>query len=104
MGLDRDDPIVRRRVAQKLEFIADGAATTTPTARELQAWLDAHADEYRSEPRYTLSQVYFDVPRHGEKLDADVAAARRALAAGKAPAGDATLLPPDLDRMRRRPR
>ena len=96
MGLDRDDPIVRRRVAQKLEFITDGAAAITPTAAELQSWLDAHADEYRSEPRYTLSQIYFDAARHGEKLDRDVAAARRALAAGEAPAGDSTLLPPGL--------
>lgn len=97
MGLDRDDPIVRRRIAQKLEFIADGATATAPTSAELQAWLDAHADQYRSEPRYTLTQIYFEVARHGEKLDADVAAARRALDGGSAPAGDSTLLPQDLD-------
>ena len=97
MGLDRDDPIVRRRVAQKLEFIADGATAAAPTSAELQAWLDAHADNYRSEPRYTLTQIFFDVPRHGEKLDADIAAVRRALDAGKAPAGDPTLLPQGLD-------
>jgi len=99
MGLDRDDPVVRRRVGQKLEFIVDGATPTTPTAAELQAWLDANADKYQIEPRYTLRQIYFDVPRHGEKLDADVAAVRRALEAGKAPAGDPTLLPPELERM-----
>ncbi len=98
MGLDRDDPIVRRRVAQKLEFIADGTAPTPPTAAELQAWLDAHPDKYQIEPRYTLRQIYFDVARHGEKLDADVAAVRRALDAGKAPAGDPTLLPQALDK------
>jgi PPIC-type PPIASE domain len=98
MGLDRDDPIVRRRVAQKLEFIADGATPTPPTAAELQAWLETHADKYQIEARYTLTQVYFDVARHGEKLDADVAAVRRALDAGKTPAGDSTLLPPALDK------
>jgi hypothetical protein len=97
MGLDRDDPVVRRRVGQKLEFIVDGATPTPPTAAELQAWLDAHADKYQVEPRYTLTQIYFDVARHGEKLDADVAAVRRALDAGKTPAGDPTLLPLALD-------
>ena len=103
MGLDRDDPIVRRRVAQKLEFIADGASPTPPTAAELQAWLDAHADKYQIEPRYTLRQIYFDVARHGEKLDAAVAAVaavRRALDAGQTPAGDPTLLPPALEKAR----
>jgi PPIC-type PPIASE domain len=93
MGLDRDDPIVRRRVGQKLEFIVDGTPPTPPTSAELQAWLDAHRDKYQIEPRYTLRQIYFDVARHGEKLDADVAAVRRALDAGRAPAGDPTLLP-----------
>ena len=46
--------------AQKLEFIADGATPTPPSAAELQAWLDAHADKYQIEPRYTLTQIYFD--------------------------------------------
>lgn len=100
MGLDRDDPIVRRRVAQKLEFIVDGGTPTPPTTVELQEWLDANADKYRSEPRYTLSQIFFDVERHGARLDAVLAAARRAIDAGKAPTGDPTLLPAAMDRAR----
>jgi len=98
MGLDRDDPIVRRRVAQKFEFIGDGGAPAPPTAAELQAWLDAHADKYQIAPRYSLTQIYFDVARHGEKLEAGVAAMRRALDAGKTSDGDPTLLPPSLER------
>jgi len=70
MGLDRDDPVVRRRVAQKLEFVVDGAAPTPPTSAELQAWLAVHADRYSIEARYTLHQIYFDVARHGASLDA----------------------------------
>jgi hypothetical protein len=98
IGLGRDDPIVRRRVAQKLEFIADDGVTTPPTAAELQAWLDAHPDKYLIEPRYTLRQIYFDVGRHGEKLNADVTAVRRALDAGQTPTGDPTLLPTALEK------
>ena len=98
MGLDRDDPVVRRRVAQKLEFIANDTPRAAPTATELQAWLDANADKYQIEPRYTLSQVYFDAARHGDKLDADMARVRRSLDEGKSADGDPTLLPPALDR------
>jgi hypothetical protein len=98
MGLDRDDPVVRRRVAQKLEFIGDGSTPAPPTPLELQAWLDGNADRYQIEPRYTLTQVYFDIARHGERLDADVASALRSLDKGKMPDGDSTLLPPTLDR------
>ena len=93
MALDRDDPIVRRRVAQKLEFIIDSAAPTLPSDAELQAWLDAHPDEYQIEPTYSLRQVFFDPGRHGSELDAVVAAARRDLESGRLVEGDTTLLP-----------
>jgi hypothetical protein len=97
-GLDRDDPVVRRRVAQKLTAMADVQTSAEASEAELQAWLDAHLDSYRIEPRYTLQQVYFDPERHGARLEAEVAAALAALAQGSAAApGDATLLPALLD-------
>jgi hypothetical protein len=93
MALDRDDPIVRRRIGQKLEFILDSAAPPAPTDAELQAWLDAHPDDYQIEPIYSLRQVFFDPARHGEKLDAVMGAARRDLERGTQVDGDPTLLP-----------
>jgi hypothetical protein len=96
--LDRDDPVVRRRVAQKLTAMADAQMPAEASEAELQAWLAAHPDDYRLEPRVQLRQVYFDPARHGERIDAEVAAARGALAKGsKAALGDATLLPDSLD-------
>ena len=96
-GLERDDPIVRRRVGQKIEFMIEVAPQAPATDAELQAWLDTHADEYAIEPRYSLRQVYFDPARHGEKLDDAIAGALRALKAGKPVTGDSTLLPAELD-------
>jgi hypothetical protein len=56
-GLDRDDTVVRRRLRQKWEFLAEDAGDTTPPGdAELQAFLDAHADRYRSETEITFSQ------------------------------------------------
>ena len=100
MALDRDDPIVRRRIAQKLEFILDSAAPAAPGDAELQAWLDAHPADYRIEPTYSLRQVFFDPARHGDKLDADLVAARRALESGKQVEGDTTLLPYEMNAAR----
>jgi len=96
MGLDRDDPVVRRRVGQKIQFIIEGAAPTSPTTAELQAWLDAHRADYRTEPQYSLRQVYFDPRRHGANLERDIASARRALEGGSNNVGDATLLPLEM--------
>ncbi len=95
-GLDRDDPIVRRRVGQKVEFMIDATPTAAPSDGELQAWLDANPDKYAVEARYSLRQVYFNPERHGTKLEAVVAAAQRALAAGARDVGDSTLLPAAL--------
>lgn len=96
LGLDRDDPIVRRRIGQKLAFVADGLAPEAPSDAELKTWLDAHAADYAQGPRYTLRQVFFDPARHAGSLDRDVAAARAGLAQGRDGFGDATLLPPAL--------
>lgn len=76
-GLDRDDMIVRRRLRQKLEFLADDLATRTePTNGDLQRFLQDHRDLFQTEPLVSFRQVYFDRGRHGGNLDRDV---RRAL-------------------------
>jgi len=93
MGLDRDDPVVRRRVGQKIQFIIESVAPAPPSTAELQAWLDAHPARYAIEPVYSLRQVYFDPQRHGASLERDIAGARRVLASGADHAGDTTLLP-----------
>jgi hypothetical protein len=98
LGLDRDDPVVRRRIGQKLEFILDSATSPAPTDAELQAWLDAHPRDYQIEPTYSLRQVYFDPARHGDRLDAHIAAARRALESGEAFTADTTMLPMIMER------
>ena len=98
LRLDRDDPVVRRRVAQKLTAMADAQSTADAGEAELSAWLAAHQDDYRIEPRYELRQVFFDPARRGQRLNADVAAARMALARGSREAlGDATMLPNTLE-------
>jgi parvulin-like peptidyl-prolyl isomerase len=96
MGLDRDDPVVRRRVGQKIQFIVESVSPRSATTAELQAWLDAHPAAYQVEPRYSLRQAYFDPQRHGARLPHDIAATQRALAQGADDAGDSTLLPSEM--------
>lgn len=96
MGFDRDDPVVRRRIGQKVEFIVDGMIPAAPTTAELQTWLDAHPGDYASEPKHSLRQIYFDPSKHGPLLESELAAARHALELGKSVGGDATMLPEAL--------
>src|SRR5215471_14698332 len=47
IGLDRDDEIVKRRMAQKMQFIAeDVAGAHEPTSAELKTWFDKNADKF----------------------------------------------------------
>jgi hypothetical protein len=77
MGLDRDDAVIRRRLRQKLEFLVEDALDVVPpTDAELQAWLDAHPEPFRREPRVAFRQVYLSPDRRKGSLEAD---ARRLL-------------------------
>lgn len=74
LGLDKDDAVIRRRLRQKLEFVSeDIAARAEPTDAELNAYLQAHPDSFRQEPRFTFHQVYLDPSKHGDNADRDAA-------------------------------
>ena len=102
LGLDRDDPIIRRRVAQKLEFVTEGGAAVEPDDGQLQAYLDAHRELFTIEPRFTFRHIYLDPKRHENTLAAD---AERMLGELNSPGskldaaslGDPTTLPLEFD-------
>lgn len=60
LGLDDNDAIVRRRLAQKMEFALEElhADTSEPDDATLQAYLDAHAERYTHAPRRGFVHVY----------------------------------------------
>jgi hypothetical protein len=94
LGLDRDDTIVRRRLRQKLEFLAeDVAARAPPSEAELAAFLAANPERFRLEPRYTFVHLYFS-PQRRVDAAADARTALAQLARGEVgELGDPTLLP-----------
>ncbi len=97
MGLDRNDPVLRRRVAQKMEFISEELVEISPGRAEIEAWFADNAENYRVDPRFTFRQLYLDPSAHDDTFEAVVDDTARALANGDVPDGDATLLPAALD-------
>jgi hypothetical protein len=74
LGLDKDDAVIRRRLRQKMEFITnDLAAQAAPSDAELTAYLQAHPDAFRIEPRFTFRQVYLNPEKHKANLARDAA-------------------------------
>jgi hypothetical protein len=58
LGLERDDIVVKRRVRQKIEVMAEEeAATGTPTDAELSAYLAAHQARFVQPAVFTFEQV-----------------------------------------------
>jgi hypothetical protein len=61
IGLDQNDPVIRRRLRQKLEFLSEQRADQRqPGEGELQAWLRDHPDLYRRDDAYAFQQVFLD--------------------------------------------
>ena len=74
LGLDKGDVIVRRRLRQKMEFLSDDVgALAEPTDADLGAYLDAHADVFRVERRFTFEHVYLNPEKRGASLASDAA-------------------------------
>lgn len=74
MGLDKDDTIVKRRMAQKMQFLAeDVAAARAPSASELEAWYGESGDRFRQPPRVSFRHLYFSSDRRGASARQDAA-------------------------------
>src|SRR5512140_3519396 len=58
LGLDRDDIVVKRRVRQKLEVMAEeDASTAAPTDADLTAYLSAHRDRFIQPAVLSFEQI-----------------------------------------------
>jgi peptidyl-prolyl cis-trans isomerase C len=67
LGLDKDDTIIKRRLAQKMEFLAEGASIDSdPTTDALKAWFKDNQQRFALLPRVSFRHLYFSPDRHGE--------------------------------------
>ena len=86
LGLDRDDIVVKRRVRQKIELMAEeDAGTRTPTETDLAAYLSAHQDRFTQPAILTFEQVYLGPADSGPDAVRIVAVTGDALRKGTDP-------------------
>ena len=96
LGLERDDLVVKRRVRQKIELIAEEEASTqAPTDADLSAYLAANQGRFVQPAILTFEQVFLGQSRSGPGVVRAVAVTHQALQNGRDPAtlGTPTLLP-----------
>jgi peptidyl-prolyl cis-trans isomerase C len=86
LGLDNQDPIVRRRVIQKMLFLAeDSVGMEDPGDAELQRFFEAHASEFALPVRISLVHVFFSPQRRGDNAEQDARSALSWLEAAPRP-------------------
>jgi hypothetical protein len=83
MGLDRNDTIVRRRMAQKVQFLGEDLTGAVPLDEgSLQRYFAEHAARYAPPVRTSFRHVFFSKERRGATLEAEARVALSALAEG----------------------
>jgi hypothetical protein len=101
LGLERDDIVVKRRVRQKIEMIAEeDASTRAPTDADLSAYLVANPARFVQPAILTFEQVFIGESTSGPGVAHAVALTREALRKGADPEelGQPTLLPHRMTR------
>jgi len=96
LGLDQDDAVIKRRVRQKFELIAEEDNRSEPTDEDLRTYMKAHPAAFVQSAVVSFDQVYFDPSVASPD---DVAAAKAALRKGSSPVsfGQASMLPRRID-------
>jgi hypothetical protein len=101
LGLDRDDIVVKRRVRQKIELIAEeDASTGAPTDADLSRYLVANQARFVQPAIVTFEQVFIGESTSGPGVVHAAAVTREALRKGADPEelGRPTLLPHRMTR------
>jgi len=97
MGLDQNDPQVRRRMRMKLEFILEDLSSQTVTDEKLSAYMQKHPEKFRREAQTSFQQVYLNREKHKDlKADAKKLLTRLNEGASPETMGDPTMVPYDL--------
>jgi peptidyl-prolyl cis-trans isomerase C len=60
LGLDRNDTIIRRRLVQKLGFLAREVDEESVTREDVQTFYQERIADYTRPVQYSLSQIYFN--------------------------------------------
>lgn len=70
LGLGDGDTIIRRRLAQKMDFlVSDDAKADDPTDAELERWFEDHRDRFAAPEMRSFTHVYFSPEKHGSRID-----------------------------------
>ncbi|MDP6978556.1 MAG: peptidylprolyl isomerase [Myxococcota bacterium] len=75
LEMERSDIVVRRRLLERMRLmVGDRARSRTPTREELEAYFEAHSDDFMRPARIRLTQIHLSRDRRGASLHDDAIA------------------------------
>ena len=68
LGLDKGDTIVKRRLAQKMDFLSeDVSGLREPPVADLKAWYAKNSERFVLPGRISFRHIYFSVDQRGQR-------------------------------------
>ncbi len=75
LGLSEDDTVIRRRLAQKIEFLSEGLIDPgEPSDSDLETYLAANPEQFQEPARISFEHVYLNPEQRGKNLNQDAKA------------------------------
>ena len=59
MGLDQNDTIIKRRLAQKISFLKEESIPNTPSINELKAFFNKNKEKYFIQSSFSFNHYFF---------------------------------------------
>jgi peptidyl-prolyl cis-trans isomerase C len=93
LGLEQGDTIVKRRMVQKMEFLAEDLSTLhEPNREELKAWFEKNPQRFTIAGRASFRHLYFSFDKRGERAREAAEGALEKLPGQSADSADAVTL------------
>jgi hypothetical protein len=88
LDLQKRDPIVRKRLVQKMEAIASLAQKREPKEGELRSFYSENLERYKNPSRTSLEHHFFSIDQRGVTTPSDAISALKLLRKGTEPLSD----------------
>ena len=67
LNLDKDDIIIKRRLAQKIGFLKQEEQNQPPTESELKTYFESKESNYYMEKRFSFTHLYYSKDKNGSE-------------------------------------
>ncbi len=100
LGLDQNDPLIKKRLRQKMEYMSENAMSLfKPSDDVLKQYFENNKSTYMREPVFSFTQIYINPDKHKDNISNHVLEVREKLLKKLSVSSDTSLLPRDYSQL-----